>query len=123
MAIEITGAHKRRGLPRLLRSRAVRAQVERAERRTLVLRGAFIAALVASVACVLALIYSYQSAAELVDARLAGGYLTSRAGIYAAPRVLRPGRYVARERLIETLRRAGYLENAASDVWNGAFAV
>ena len=59
----------------------------------------------------------------MVDARLANGYLTSRAGLYAAPRVLRAGQGFSRARLIETLRRAGYVENAASNVWNGAFAL
>src|SRR2546427_12864334 len=34
---------------------------------------------------------SYRSYAGIVDARLARGYLISRAGIYAAPRTLRPG--------------------------------
>ncbi|HYX41558.1 MAG TPA: transglycosylase domain-containing protein, partial [Pyrinomonadaceae bacterium] len=54
---------------------------------------------------------------------MANGYLTSRAGIYAAPRVLRAGQGFSRARLVETLRRAGYVENAASNVWNGAFAL
>ena len=59
----------------------------------------------------------------MIDERLARGYQTSRAGIYAAPRTLRPGQSISRERLIETLRRAGYVENEASNAWNGAFAV
>ena len=36
-------------------------------------------------------IHSYRTYAKLVDDRLDHGYLTSRAGIYAAPRTLRPG--------------------------------
>src|SRR5205085_4084561 len=72
---------------------------------------------------VVTLIHCYPAAAQLVDARLANGYLTSRAGIYAAPRVLRAGQGCSRARLVETLRRAGYVENAASNVWNGAFAI
>ena len=123
MAIEIKSAHRPRRLPRLRSSREVRATVERAEHRLLILRGALITSVVACVLSVAALLYCYQKAARLVDARLASGYLTSRAGIYAAPRVLRAGQHIPRARLIETLRRAGYVENAAGDVWNGAFAV
>ncbi len=123
MAIEITSVHKPRRLARLRRSREVREQVERTSRRTLILRVALGLAVVVCTLTLVTFIYCYQTAAQLVDARLASGYLTSRAGIYAAPRVLRPGRQVQRERLIETLRRAGYVENAASDVWNGAFSI
>ncbi|MDT4965943.1 MAG: penicillin-binding protein [Acidobacteriota bacterium] len=66
-------------------------------------------------------IYSYRYYAQIVDARLKNGYLTSRAGIYAAPRTLRAGQYISKERLVELLRRAGYLESDASDVWSGSF--
>lgn len=67
------------------------------------------------------LIFSYVSYAKIVDARLASGYLTSRAGIYAAPRTLRTGQSLTRDGLIELLRRAGYIESDASDVWSGSF--
>src|ERR1044072_339135 len=60
-------------------------------------------------------------AAVLVDARLASGYLTSRAGIYAAPRTLREGQSMTAEHLAEVLRRAGYVEGEGSRVWNGRF--
>jgi penicillin-binding protein 1B len=66
---------------------------------------------------------SYSYYARIVDARLASGYLTSRAGIYAAPRVLRPGQNTTVEDLAVHLRRAGYVESAASDVWSGSFTV
>jgi penicillin-binding protein 1B len=84
-------------------------------------------ALVASSAAVASsLFYSYNAAALAIDERLANGYLTSRAGIYAAPRELRAGQRLTRERLIDALRRAGYAETsgpgAAGDVWSGAFA-
>ena len=70
------------------------------------------------------LIHSYRSYARIVDARLAHGYLTSRAGIYAAPRTLRPGQKLSREALTATLRRAGYLDGEdASEVWNGSYSV
>jgi penicillin-binding protein 1B len=80
-------------------------------------------ALVLCAAVLASIIYCYNGAAETIDRRLASGYLTSRAGLYAAPRVLRAGQRFERERLIETLRRAGYVEQSASDVWSGAFRV
>src|ERR1700704_4331126 len=69
-------------------------------------------------------IHSYRSYAKIVDGRLAHGYLTSRAGIYAAPRTLRAGQKLSRDGLAAALRRAGYLESdEASEVWNGSFSV
>ncbi|MGB8507086.1 MAG: PBP1A family penicillin-binding protein, partial [Pyrinomonadaceae bacterium] len=68
--------------------------------------------------------YYYSYYARVIDERLAAGYLTSRAGIYAAPRVLRAGQNISRERLVEILRRAGYVEDGdASRVWSGRFEV
>jgi penicillin-binding protein 1B len=64
---------------------------------------------------------SYKYYAGLVDTRLAGGYLTSRPGLYAAPRVLQAGQKLSRAQLIQTLRRAGYVESDNSQVWNGSF--
>src|SRR2546430_1583904 len=70
------------------------------------------------------LIHSYHSYAQLVDARLARGYLTSRTGIYASPRTLRAGQKYSRAALAAALARAGYIEsNDASEVWNGSFSV
>ena len=67
-------------------------------------------------------INSYRSYAKIVDGRLARGYLVSHAGIYAAPRTLRPGQKLSREELAKALDRAGYLEGEnASEVWNGSF--
>ena len=69
-------------------------------------------------------IHSYRSYAKIVDARLAHGYLTSRAGIYAAPRTLRAGQKLSRDGLAAALRRAGYVESDdSSDVWNGSFSI
>src|SRR5215831_12634785 len=53
-------------------------------------------------------IYSYRAYAKIVDARLARGYLGSRAGIYAAPRTLRPGQKLSQMELAAVLQRAGY---------------
>ena len=70
-----------------------------------------------------ALARSYTHYAQIIDARLATGYLTSRPGLYAAPRVLQAGQKSSPEKLVTTLRRAGYLESKASDVWSGSFSV
>jgi penicillin-binding protein 1B len=90
-------------------------------RRMLRLFGALIVAAVVATASAFAYLYSQYS--KVVDARLASGYLTSRAGIYAAPRTLREGQSMTVERLTEVLRRAGYVEGEASRVWNGQFKV
>lgn len=69
-------------------------------------------------------IHSYRSYAKIVDARLAHGYLNSRAGIYAAPRTLRAGQKLSRDGLAAALRRVGYIESdESSEVWNGSFSV
>lgn len=69
-------------------------------------------------------IHSYRSYAKIVDARLAHGYLNSRAGIYAAPRILRAGQKLSRDGLAAALRRAGYVQSDDSGaVWNGSFSV
>src|SRR6185369_12856199 len=70
-----------------------------------------------------ALLRSYQYYSQIIDARLASGYLTSRPGLYAAPRVLQAGQKLSREKLVAALRRAGYVEAKASDVWSGSFNV
>jgi len=69
------------------------------------------------------LINSYRAYAKVVDERIARGYQTSRAGIYAAPRVLRGGQKYSPAQLAEVLRRAGYIESdTASEVWSGSFS-
>ena len=68
-----------------------------------------------------ALVRSYKYYSQIIEARLASGYLTSRPGLYAAPRVLQVGQKLSREKLINALRRAGYLETSASNVWSGSF--
>ena len=111
------------------RRRRVRAAVYRGEgrRRVFTLRGLLkvfgaltVAAVVATAA---AFTYLYSHYSKVVDARLASGYLTSRAGLYAAPRTLREGQSMTTGRLTEVLRRAGYVEGEASRVWNGSFKV
>src|SRR5205085_836132 len=79
--------------------------------------------IVSVVATAAAFAYLYSHYSKIVDERLSSGYLTSRAGIYAAPRVLRAGQRLTPERLAEILRRAGYVEGDASRVWSGRFKV
>ena len=64
---------------------------------------------------------SYIYYARIIDARLSRGYLTSRPGLYAGPRVLQAGERLSHDKLTTILRRAGYLESSASDVWSGSF--
>ena len=67
---------------------------------------------------------SYNSYAQIIDERLARGYLTSRAGLYAAPRKLRAGQKISREEFIALLKRTGYIEGEnASVAWNGSFSI
>jgi hypothetical protein len=89
-----------------------------------VLRIALTVILISFVSLTAFLIHSYSSYAKLVDARLAHGYLTSRSGIYAAPRTLRPGQKLSSVSLAAALRRAGYVESEeTTEVWNGSFVV
>jgi penicillin-binding protein 1B len=71
----------------------------------------------------LTLFRSYRFHAAIIDARLASGYLTSRPGIYAAPRTISLGQKVERDDLLRVLRRAGYTETRVSNVWSGSFQV
>ena len=64
---------------------------------------------------------SYKYYSRIIDARLASGYLTSRPGLYAAPRLIQAGQKLSRPGLINELRRAGYVESQGSNVWSGSF--
>jgi len=68
-------------------------------------------------------ISSYNTFAALIDQQIAGGYLKSHAGLYAAPRVIEKGARLNKEQLAATLQRAGYAQNQASNIWNGSFKV
>jgi len=124
MAIEVTSVHENR------RTRIVKAagqvfkkgaQAARLRQRRLILHSVITLLVIALGSLITFLVLSYLSYSKIVDARLASGYLTSRAGIYAAPRTLRVGQSLSREGLVELLRRAGYIETDASDVWSGSF--
>ena len=64
---------------------------------------------------------SYRSFALLIDQQIAGGYLRSHAGLYAAPRVIEKGARLTKEQVVTALRRAGYAADKASNIWNGSF--
>src|SRR2546426_4233237 len=86
------------------------------------LRLSIAALLIALVSCSAFFIHSYRAYAKIVDARLAHGYLISRAGIYAAPRPLRPGQKFSKVSLAAVLRRAGFIETEnGGEIWNGGF--
>jgi penicillin-binding protein, 1A family len=124
MAIEVTSVHENR------RTRIVKAagqvfkkgaNAARLRQRRFIFHSIIITLVIALGSLITFLVLSYNSYAKIVDARLSSGYLTSRAGIYAAPRTLRVGQSLTREGLVELLRRAGYIETNASDVWSGSF--
>jgi penicillin-binding protein 1B len=125
MAIEITSERREKRRLRWIwqPERREEERLRKAARRMRALRFIGVAAFVLCAAAFVSIIYYYNDAARKVDQRLASGYLTSRAGLYAAPRTLRAGQNFSPERLSETLRRAGYVEQSASDVWSGAFRV
>ncbi|MDX6694282.1 MAG: hypothetical protein QOF02_1885, partial [Blastocatellia bacterium] len=88
MAIEVTSVHERRPrLPRLRRldsaSRKHVAALESARKRRIIFRSALAALAGLVLMGAVLLVNSYINYSKLVDERLANGYLTSRAGIYA----------------------------------------
>ena len=96
----------------------------KSRRRRFVLRVMLVVIVLTLVGVTSVLIGSYRSYAKLVDARLKRGYMTSRGGIFAAPRTLRPGQKFSRDELAIVLRRTGYLEtDNASEIWNGSFTL
>jgi penicillin-binding protein 1B len=70
-----------------------------------------------------AVVRSYRYYSQIIDARIAAGYLTSRPGLYAAPRVLQAGQKLSVDKVVAALRRAGYVEAKSSEVWSGSFTV
>jgi penicillin-binding protein 1B len=70
------------------------------------------------------LLRSYKYYSRIIDARMASGYLTSRPGLYAAPRKIQAGQNMSLLRLVDALRRAGYVDLASSSAnltSNGSF--
>jgi penicillin-binding protein, 1A family len=59
----------------------------------------------------------------MLDQQIAGGYLRSHAGLYAAPRVIEKGARLSKDQLVTSLQSAGYAPGAASNIWSGSFQV
>jgi penicillin-binding protein 1B len=66
---------------------------------------------------------SYRGFAQLIDQQIAGGYLRSHAGLYAAPRKIEKGARLSKDQLATSLQRAGYARDKASNIWSGSFQV
>lgn len=89
--------------------------------RRIVIRSAICLLAVALVVGGDALLRSYKYYSRIIDARLASGYLTSRPGIYAAPRIIQKGQKLSPADLVKAIRRSGYVEAQGSNVWSGTF--
>jgi penicillin-binding protein 1B len=111
---------------RARRTKIVRTQVSSSlirRRVRFLIRFAAAAIILGTIAIAVVFVHTYRSYAKIVDERLARGYLSSRAGIYAAPRTLLSGQKYSPGQLSQVLRRAGYIESdSASEVWNGSFS-
>lgn len=82
----------------------------------------FISAATAILIGVIGFAYFYNHYSAIVEQRVKSGFWHSRAGIYAAPLTLKKDQKTSREKVVEMLRRAGYVEgNAPEQVWNGSF--
>lgn len=129
MAIEITSIPERRNFSLHLSRRSFHffrrsfhlSNDDRLPRRRPLLRSVCGLLAIALIAGGDALLSSYKYYSRIIDARLASGYLTSRPGLYAAPRSLEAGQKLARADLIIALRRAGYVKSEGSNVWSGSF--
>jgi len=124
MAIEVTSIpepKRRLSLRRLAASASAPFNDHPLSNRRLVLRSLSGLLVLALVIGADSLLSAYKFYSRIIDARLASGYLTSRPGLYAAPRTLRPGQKLSRADLIIALRRAGYVESEGSNIWSGSF--
>jgi penicillin-binding protein 1B len=122
MAIELTSVSGRVSrIPDLCRRAWIAFGTRPFTRRRLVMMCSAVLVLVTAATATVTLLQSYTYYSNIIDARLKNGYLTSRPGVYAAPRSISVGQTLTHDDLIMTLRRAGYAEGTASDVWSGSF--
>jgi penicillin-binding protein 1B len=124
MAIEVTSVPNDRRIPSLRGiAQTFQALIDDAtySKRRIFLRSVCNLIAIAFLAGSNSLVNSYKYHSRLVDARLASGYLTSRPGLYAAPRIIQRGQKLSAQDLIKTLRRAGYVESGGSNVFSGSF--
>src|SRR4030095_8957351 len=78
--------------------------IPRQKRKLLIFRSLISLVVIVVVRAGDAFIRSYKYYSQIIDARLASGYLTSRPGLYAAPRVLHSGTNFPIEKLVPALR-------------------
>ena len=122
MAIEVTSIPYSAGVLRSSRRTLQCFKYDAASSRgRVIFRSLFCFLIVALVLGGDSLLRSYKYYSRIVDARLATGYLTSRPGIYAAPRLIQRGQKLSAPGLIKSLRRAGYVEAKGSAIWSGTF--
>ena len=70
------------------------------------------------------LVYYWSIFSGRIDNLLRGDVFTRSAGIYAAPKQLRPGESISTEELIAHLKRAGYVEKGTqAETARGRFSV
>jgi penicillin-binding protein 1B len=124
MAIEVTSVSERRpvSVRRIAHSFYRIFRPAKRDARLSVFRVVFAILVLGTVVASDSFLQSYKYYSQIIDARLASGYLTSRPGLYAAARTIRPGQGFSQDELVAVLRRAGYTETASSDVWSGSFA-
>lgn len=118
IAVRITPSHTKRRPSRTYREEKPRAFVRKAITCCKVI--ALASFLLFGIAAILAY-NSYRSFALMIDQQIAGGYLRSHAGLYAAPRTIEKGARLTKDKLAAVLQQAGYAPNRASDIWNGSF--
>ena len=83
----------------------------------------FITILAVAVFSAIGFFYYYNHYSQIVQQRVASGFWHTRAGIYAAPHVLRNDQKISQTETVELLRRSGYVENdSAESIWNGSFS-
>ncbi len=122
MAIEVTHVPDKVGVLRPFRRTLQCFRYDASlSRGRIVFRSVFYLLMIALVLGGDPLLRSYKYYSRLIDARLAGGYLTSRPGIYAAPKVIQPGQKLSASGFIRSLRRAGYVQAHASAVYSGTY--
>lgn len=84
----------------------------------------FFTLLVVAVVSVAGFFYLFNHYSQVVRQRVDSGFWHTRAGIYAAPRVLKKNQKISQTEVVEMLRRSGYVENASDDgVFNGSFSI
>jgi penicillin-binding protein 1B len=128
MTIEVTSIPERRSVFKTL-CRPVQRPFAAftSGRHRILFRLAVLTLLVTWTAAAVCLVQAYGFYAEIIDARLASGYLTSRPGIYAGSRSIGIGQSLTRDGLVAALGRAGYVaarnSQNASAIWSGSFHV